>query len=186
MTTRPFRSCALGPQVPTGTNGAISLLGTAASALGGATTGAAAYLVSRLQLDAAQPACASLVHLVTLGLAAGVVGSLVGVRSQRGKRLGSRGRKTLTSGPSACEDRVDQIDSLLGATVQVSLWSERKQKVVAKPDGTTKHMYGHCSTPHWSDHGHLTLVCRVSSVATQHGRGHSGQPHGTQKEGGTH
>ena len=45
--------------------------------------------------------------------------------------------------------------------MQVSLWSERKQKVVAKPDGTTKHMYGHCGTPHWSDHGHLTLVCCV-------------------------
>jgi uncharacterized membrane protein len=64
--------CLPGWQVPPGTNGAVSVVGTLASAAGGLTVGLAAALFQGSQCERE-----SAVALVGVGLFAGVFGSLV-------------------------------------------------------------------------------------------------------------
>lgn len=60
--------------VPTGTNGAISLVGTLASIAGGLSLGIVFYVTSLLTR---QPPCAYPPSIIVLGLLSGLVGSLV-------------------------------------------------------------------------------------------------------------
>jgi uncharacterized protein (TIGR00297 family) len=107
LITRPWRT------VPTGTNGGVTWVGTAASLGGGLLIGVVFFgLGTALQPTALRHASTTTAQwpLVLLGAAAGVVGSLV--------------------------------DSLLGATLQYSGWCEEKKLVVEKPTPGLRHISG--------------------------------------------
>eukprot|EP00981_Chlorochromonas_danica_P011338 scaffold3873_cov177-Ochromonas_danica.AAC.18 len=83
-------------EVPPGTNGGMSVIGTVASAAGGGFIGLVYYLLSF-----SYPGSASQWKMILFGIVCGLLGSI--------------------------------IDSLLGATLQVSYYSERKQRIVKTP-----------------------------------------------------
>jgi len=94
-------------EVPHGTNGGISFLGTLASLLGGTFIGFVFWLSGFLSLrmyDTPQW------PLIVIGSLGGLLGSL--------------------------------IDSFLGATLQISSWDPKSQKVVNYSSSTTKHISG--------------------------------------------
>lgn len=91
--------------VPPGTNGGMSLLGTAASAVGGLFIGLLFCFLSffvDMGAGTGGGAQATQLPMALLGLVCGVLGSL--------------------------------IDSLLGATLQASYYSHKKKKIVKSPD----------------------------------------------------
>jgi uncharacterized membrane protein len=126
-------------QVPKGTNGALSPLGTAASLGGGLFLGLVFFISSAL--FCVEPTSAPQWPVILVGGFAGFVGSLV-------LRLCS----STSSGAIACFIRWrrragahqpnHQLDSLLGATLQYSGFCSRQQKVVSQPGPTVKHLTG--------------------------------------------
>eukprot|EP01108_Squamamoeba_japonica_P007385 TRINITY_DN6200_c0_g1_i1.p1 TRINITY_DN6200_c0_g1~~TRINITY_DN6200_c0_g1_i1.p1 ORF type:complete len:280 (+),score=81.24 TRINITY_DN6200_c0_g1_i1:43-840(+) len=103
--------------VPAGTNGGMTLVGTIASALGGAVVGGAYALAG----DDGR----SFGSLVAFGAAAGAFGSLV--------------------------------DSILGATVQLSNWHTKKERVVEYSDAHTRHIAGR----DWLDNHQVNFVAAL-------------------------
>eukprot|EP00455_Lapot_gusevi_P045354 TRINITY_DN5787_c0_g1_i4.p1 TRINITY_DN5787_c0_g1~~TRINITY_DN5787_c0_g1_i4.p1 ORF type:complete len:311 (+),score=41.27 TRINITY_DN5787_c0_g1_i4:52-933(+) len=109
--SRPFllTSCR---RVPTGTNGAVSVVGLLVSGLGGTLMGVTFYLASLTSDFVNSPSTSTSYPWLFLFFAtsAGLLGSL--------------------------------IDSLLGATMQYSGWNEAKKRVVAEPSPDTQHISG--------------------------------------------
>lgn len=101
-------------RVPPGTNGGVSLLGTAASALGGAFIGAL-YLVTTW--SAGQP------QVVGLGMATGLVGSLIdsllGATLQASYYDDARAQVCAEHAPASGGKRIAGVDVLTNAQVNL-------------------------------------------------------------------
>ena len=99
-------------QVPAGTNGGVSKLGTIVSILGGTTIGIAFYISGLLFTGSYQP-----LSLILVGSFSGFLGSMVHIY-----------RKIIIYVYIYVK-----LDSLLGATLQYSGWSPKLNKVVNLP-----------------------------------------------------
>eukprot|EP00794_Sanderia_malayensis_P013002 gene13001-14341_t len=99
-------------RVPVGTNGAISIIGTLSSVVGGLVIGLVYYLTVTVfcNLDHFSGTYPPQWPIIIIGTLAGFVGSIV--------------------------------DSILGATLQYSGYCERERKVVSKPSRNVKHICG--------------------------------------------
>jgi uncharacterized membrane protein len=139
----PFTSCSLGQlgilsksdpylittlrQVPPGTNGAVSLIGTGVSLLGGAGLGMVFWTVERAFGQTDIP-IGGMGKWALVGAAAGLGGSLVSETRWRYETFGTCVHLT----------RETQLDSILGATLQKTFYNTQSRKILTTNPSSTQ------------------------------------------------
>jgi uncharacterized membrane protein len=163
-----------GCTVPPGTNGGVTLLGSAAAGCGGLLIGVVAAAVSHLSPGRhVAVAMTHVLHAYTLLLRRVLVPI---VRAQHGRTFGLDVDSAVVpvEEVAAATEAVALVaagvafgvigtmtDSLLGATLQYSGWDTQHRRVVARPGPTVKHISGRVVL----DNNGVNLLSSVVTVA---------------------